>query len=297
LTARERGFLLLTSQLGDPQRRPLTVAQLRTLAQRVRSVEAPRDRRQMQPRDLMIMGYSEAEAERILQLLSDKELLEYYLHRGKKAGCLPLTRVSEAYPPSVRKKLGLDSPGCLWAKGDASLLATPCVALVGSRDLLPENRAFAAEVGRQAARQGLTLVSGNARGADRTAQKACLAAGGRVIIVVADRLEEQRESERVLYLSEDGFDLGFSALRALSRNRIIHSLGEKTFVAQSSLGIGGTWNGTCNNLKLGLSSVYCFHDGSAAARELEQMGAIPVQWEDLEDIGALRNNQTDFFGQ
>ena len=37
--------------------------------------------------------------------------------------------------------------------------------------------AFAEAVGRYAARQGLTLVSGNARGADRAAQESCLAAG------------------------------------------------------------------------------------------------------------------------
>ena len=37
-----------------------------------------------------------------------------------------------------------------------------------------ENRTFAEEVGRQAALQGLTLVSGNARGADRAAQESCV---------------------------------------------------------------------------------------------------------------------------
>jgi len=295
LNARERGFLLLTSQLGDPERKPLTAAQLRTLTQRVRSMEVPGEQRQMQPRDLMALGYSEAQAGRILHLLSDKELLEYYLHKGNQAGCVPLTRVSEGYPPAVRKKLGIDSPGCLWAKGDLSLLGTPCVALVGSRDLLTKNRMFAAEAGRQAALQGFTLVSGNARGADSAAQRACLAAGGSVIIVVADRLKDHKNTERVLYLSEDGFDLAFSAQRALSRNRIIHSLGEKTFVAQSSLGRGGTWDGTVKNLKLGLSNVYCFADGSAAFRELEQMGAMPVTLEDLTTINALPQNQENLF--
>ena len=77
-----------------------------------------------------------------------------------------------------------------------------------------------------------------------------------MISVVADRLEDHREKENVLYLSEEGYDMAFSAQRALSRNRVIHALGIKTFVAQSRL-IGGTWDGTTNNLKNGFSSVFC----------------------------------------
>ena len=73
------------------------------------------------------------------------------------------------------------------------LFRSPAVALVGSRELRAENRKFAAAVGYRAAEEGLTLVSGNARGADRTAQEACLAAGGRVISIVADELSRSEE--------------------------------------------------------------------------------------------------------
>ena len=45
---RERGFLLLTSHLGDPQRRPLTTAQLRTLADRVRYARQPQEDRELE---------------------------------------------------------------------------------------------------------------------------------------------------------------------------------------------------------------------------------------------------------
>ena len=294
MTAREQGFLLLTSWLGDPERKPLTVAQFRTLTGRVRGMAAPNEERQMRPADLMALGYSEAEAGRILHLLSDKELLEYYLHKGRKAGCIPLTRVSEGYPARIRVALGLDSPGCLWAKGALDLLDTPCIALVGSRDLAGPNREFAIEAGRQAALQGYALVSGNARGADTAAQRACLEAGGRVISVVADRLEDHEEKENVLYLSEEGYDMAFSSQRALSRNRVIHALGAKTFVAQSGLS-GGTWDGTVRNLQHRFSSVFCFDDGSAAVQELEQMGAVLIDREALADIESLQTEQTDIF--
>lgn len=291
MTSRERGFLLLTSHLGDPSRKPLTVAQLRDLSGRARELAMDDPNRNMIPEDLMKLGYCPDMAQRILSLLADKELLEYYLHRGARLGCQVLTRVSEGYPMQVRAKLGLDSPGCLWTKGDISLLKRPSVSAVGSRELRSANREFAYEIGAQAAKQGYVLVSGNARGADKVAQEACLAFGGCVISVVADALEKQPERERVLYISEDSFDEGFSAQRAISRNRVIHTLSSKTFVAQCTEDTGGTWDGTVKNLKAGWSSVYYFLDGSAASQRLRDMGAVPVKMQQLIDFSGLQESQ------
>ena len=242
-----------------------------------------------------MLGYSHEMGQRISGLLSEQQLLEYYLSKGRRSGCVPLTRITEGYPHQVREALNDDSPGTLWAKGDLSLLATPCVSLVGSRDLSDANREFAGLVGIQAAKQGYTLVSGNARGADKAAQDACLAAGGNVICVVADSLEKQRSRERVLYLSEDGFDCPFSSQRALSRNRVIHSLGKVAFVAQASLGRGGSWDGTVKNLNGGWSAVYCYDDGSQAMIQLCQMGAERIKIDALQDIDALIKEKRDFF--
>ena len=287
MTAREQGFLLLTSHLGNPDRRVLTAAQLRNLARRIRAMEPPEEDRPLTVSDLGTLGYGPEMSGRILSLLSEEELLERYLSRGKRADCIPVTRVSAHYPVIVRQRLGLDSPGCLWVKGDPAMLEEPGIALVGSRDMRPQNLGFAREVGRQAAIQGLVLVSGNARGADRAAQDACLEAGGRVVSIVADELERCAPHSRVTYVSEDGFNLGFSAQRALSRNRVIHALGRMVFVAQARLGRGGTWDGVSRNLRLGFSSVACFRDGSDAMAELEQMGAFLVGMEDLQDLSAL----------
>ena len=295
MNPRERGFLLLTSHLGDPNRKVLSVAQLRLLAQRMSTMEPPTEDRDLSVSDLLRLGYGRETAERILHLLSQEDLLEYYLNRGRKLGCMPISRVSEGYPLILRHRLGLDSPGCLWVKGDASILNTPAIALVGSRDLGEENRRFAEAVGIHAARQGLTLVSGNARGADKTAQNACLQSGGRVISIVADELAKHPLQERILYVSEDGFDEAFSAQRAISRNRSIHALGRMTFVAQASLEKGGTWDGTVKNLKHGWSSVACFRDHSEASRRLEAMGAYLIGTEDLGDLSALQEPTQTLF--
>lgn len=287
MNPREKGFLLLTSHLGDPERPVLTTAQLRILAKRVPELDSTQPDRELTQSDLLRLGYNREMSSRILTLLADWDRLEHYLNQGARMDCTPITRVSPGYPLILRQRLGLDSPGCLWAKGDQRLLDTPAISLVGSRELREPNREFAREVGRQAALQGLTLVSGNARGADRAAQEACLEAGGRVISIVADELAKQPVRRNQLYLSEDGFDEAFSVQRALSRNRCIHALGRMVFVAQSDLGKGGTWDGTVKNLRFGWSPVACCRDGSEAAAELEQMGAYCVTVGDLSDFLSL----------
>lgn len=287
MTARERGFLLLCSHLGDPDRPALTTAQKRALTLLVRGMAPPEADRQLSEADLIALGCDIETACQIVKLLEDGERLDGYLNRGRLGGCVPITRVSEDYPLLLRQRLGLDSPGCLWAKGDVSLLNTPAIALVGSRDLQQENQKFAEEVGYEAAMQGLTLVSGNARGADRTAQEACLKAGGRVISIVADELERHSPRRNQLLLSEEDFSEPFSPQRALSRNRCIHAMGQMVFVAQARLYRGGTWSGTVKNLRFGWSEVACFRDGSESARQLARMGAKLVGREDLSHIRDL----------
>ena len=295
MTAGERGFLLLTGYLGDPARKPMTVAQFRELARRVGFMQKPDFDRDLQTEDLIKLGYDKASAEKILMLLSHEVLLDFYMEKSRRCGCTPLTRLHSLYPSALRKTLGLDAPACLWAKGDLELLKYRRISLVGSRDLRPENRAFAQAVGTQAAEQGYVLVSGNARGADRAAQDSCLAQGGSVICVVADQLAKYDLRPNVLYLSEDGFDLAFSSHRALSRNRIIHALSEKTVVAQCALGAGGTWSGTVKNLHHSWSSVFCFKDGSNACRSLSQRGAVPITEQELHKLFAAQEQQIKIF--
>lgn len=297
MTGAEQGFLLLTCPFGDPDRPVLTTAQFRTLANRAAQMEKPLEQRDLSVGDIMALGYGAEFADRIIRLLSEEDVLEHYLQRSLRCGCFGISRISQGYPLKLRKKLGLDSPGSLWARGELRLLNEPMIALVGSRDLNQENAAFAEQVGIAAAEQGYVLVSGNARGADRTAQNACLAAGGRVISVLADQLEKYPLQENLLYLSEDGFDLPFTAPRALSRNRVIHALADKTFVAQVSDGIGGTWDGTVKNLRFGWSGVYCFDDGSKGMKKLIQMGANAATIPDLQDVSNLQPNNINLFDQ
>ena len=294
MTGPEQGFLLLTSTLGDPGRKPLTVPQFRNLAKQAMNANWEGEVRDLEITDLLALGYDQQMSERIAGLLTGTNQLREYLHRAERFDCFPVTRLSPIYPVVVRKRLGLDSPGVLWAKGDVTLLNRPAVAVIGSRDLNDENRRFAEEAGRQIAKQGYVLVSGNARGADKAAQEACLEAGGKIISVVADSLQKQPLCRNTLYLSLDDFDQDFSTYRALRRNYVIHTMGSLTIAAQCSFGKGGTWDGILMNLKNGWNPVCIFEDNSEATEELQNRGVRTITKENLQDLLILTEQNPNF---
>lgn len=290
----EQGFLLLTSSLGDPDRKPLSVAQFRNLAKQVADANRDISDRDLEITDLEALGYDRVMAERIYGLLGGGNQLRETLRRAESCDCFPITRLNPVYPAAVRRRLGLDSPGVLWAKGDVTLLSRPAVAVIGNRDLRPENRKFAEEAGRQIARHGYVLISGNARGADKTAQDAALEAGGSVISIVADSLQRKPLVRNVLYLSLDDFDAAFSTQRALHRNHVIHTMGLLTIACQCNLGKGGTWDGMLANLRHGWTPVCMFRDGSDAMADLQNRGVQPVTIQELCDLDALTVRNPNF---
>ena len=69
-------------------------------------------------------------------------------------------------------------------------------------------------------------------------------------------------------------------------------MGEKTLVAQTGFGKGGTWNGSLDNLQHEYSPLFVFDDGSEGARALCARGATPVQA--LTSLQALTPAQLSF---
>lgn len=297
MNAGQRGLALLTCPLGQEDARPLSMAQLRLLRQRVLAAGQPQGDplRDVTERDLIKLGYGLDEAARIFGLLAREAVLDRYLAGAEKRGIFPLTRLDGDYPSAFRTKRGGDAPPVFFCAGNRALLQNPCVAVVGARRLTPSGAAFAAVAGMLAAKEGRTLVTGGAEGADITALEACLARGGSAVVFVPDRLTARLDlaGERVLVCSELGYDLPFTAPRALSRNACIHMLADQTLVAQSGNGTGGTWSGTAENLKHGWSEVYVNDDGSEAAAALCAMGATAVG--ELTSLWALEPAQQKLF--
>ena len=287
-------MLLLFAGLGEEK--PLTVHTYRGL-RRMLEVLGQRDPSgQVDRTELRRLGLREPQIQLILDRLGREALLEKHLEDLDRRGIAVLTRISPGYPALLRKRLGDSAPMLLYCAGELRLFRTPCVSLVGSRELRAPGRAFAVEVGRQAALQGYTYVSGGAVGADSAGFDGTWGAGGTAILFLPDSLEARMarmgralRSRSLLLVSEQGPNMEFSAARAHSRNRLIHAMGEKVFVAQSDYGTGGTWQGTLENLKNGWSPVYVNMEEpeDRGARGLRERGCLPVTARDLCDLRRL----------
>lgn len=294
MTGAELCLVLLCCPLGDPNAHPLTPAQFRDLGKQVRLMGLAGDAQQgLTSSVLQSMRCPEALSDQILMLLNREPRLRRYLRSAEARGISLLTRISPHYPTALAAKLRFDAPRTLFCLGDISLLERPAVALVGSRQLRPENEAFARRAGTLAAREGLTLITGGAVGADQVALSACLEAGGTAVVYVADCLTRYTYNASCLYVSADGYDLPFSPARALNRNAFIHAHGAKTLAAQCTLGSGGTWHGCLQNLRRQWSELYVFDDSSDGSAALLARGAAPVQA--LDSIRALTPRQDSLF--
>ena len=179
MTGAERGWLLLCADLADGLR-PMTLPQVRSLRAALRQNDPDlRDPdRELTDADLRAAGLDRAARERILRLLGREAALDAYLSTALLFEIYPLTVVSPDYPRRLRERLGDDAPAVLFCCGDPRLLSRPGVSLTGSRSLDAASAEFARQVGALAAREGKVLISGNALGADQTAQNACLDAHG-----------------------------------------------------------------------------------------------------------------------
>ena len=290
----ERGLLLLCCPLGDAMAGALSLAQARELSRRARAAGIGEEDpfRDVTVKDVRRLGYSEYEAGHIVSLLGRERQLDGYLLAAEKADVAVITRLDARFPQRLREQLGARCPAALFCRGDLELLQSVCVSVVGSRHLASPGAQFAAQAGRLAAREGFTLCSGDAMGADRTAQEACLRGGGSVLIFPATELVYCPIRKNTLYVAEGGFELGFSAQRALGRNRFIHAMGEKTLVAQTGFGKGGTWSGSLDNLQHEYSPLFVFDDKSEGAQALCARGATPVQA--LTSLQALTPAQLSF---
>jgi DNA processing protein len=106
----------------------------------------------------------------------------------QKFGVDALTWEDDAYPRKLRE---LDqAPPVLYVRGALAPQDEWAVAVVGTRRVTPYGHQVAEELGAFLAHNGLTVVSGLARGVDSIAHRAALKAGGRTLAVLARGLDD-----------------------------------------------------------------------------------------------------------
>lgn len=300
-TQAEICLLLLYALPGQPLRESLYRKLFRSF--QALGEENPNSDAELDAQELRHLGCSPQEARDILYRLNQEKTLEQYLRNLDKKGIFVLTRISPDYPGRLREKLGDRAPLILYCAGNPKLFSTRCVSLVGSRQLREKGMAFSSTAGEQIARQGYTYCSGGAAGADTAGFRSAMKAGGSAVLFLADDLEGNCKKEcyrkylgagRLLLVSEFGSHQSFTPQRALSRNRLIHAMGEKTLVAQSAYGSGGTWSGTMENLRQGWSPVLVCNEEpkDAGTKGLIERGGTPVSRLELQRLDQLGDLQT-----
>lgn len=167
-------------------------------------------------------------------------------------------RGSEQYPKEL---LDLQHPPSeLYAIGNATALAKPCVAIVGTRASSGYGERIARMLTRSFVRAGVTVVSGMARGIDGTAHRTALEEGGDTVAVlgtgidvpypVGHRQLHRTIAERGLVLSENPPGMKAHQGAFPKRNRIIAALAPVTIVIEAGFR-SGALNTASQALELG----------------------------------------------
>ena len=301
LTPNTQAILLLTAPLIVGQReqpeRPLSVKEYNLLAGRLRELRCqPADLLSANAEPLIQECQAIVEPARMRQLLERGFLLSQAVEHWGARAIWVMSRADGGYPQRLKQRLKDLAPPVLYGCGDASILSTGGLAVVGSRHVDDRLIEYTGAVGRLAARAHRTIVSGGAKGIDDAAMRGALEAGGKVVGVLADSLEKaalnRRNRESLLrrdlalitpYDPSAPFNVG----HAMRRNVLIYALADAALVVNSDLEKGGTWAGATEQLeRWKLVPVYARASGDVGdgLRALVRKGALP--WPEPADTAA-----------
>lgn len=173
----------------------------------------------------------------VLRAAAEKEL-----ERAAGSGIEIITREQEAYPEFLRNID--DQPILLYVKGNASLLQSACIGVVGARAASVYGQRIAADLAKRLCQRGLTVVSGLALGIDTAAHKGALQASGATLAVLGCGLDVvYPRQNRSLYeeiacrgalVSEYRLGALPEAFRFPARNRIISGLSLGVVVVEAA---------------------------------------------------------------
>jgi len=302
LSPNTQAILLLTAPLIAGRRD--SSSDLLTASDYKRLVRFLRDK-QREPADLLnpdTQGLLEecqqiVGSERLKNLLARGFLLSQAVERWQARALWVVSRADAEYPRRLKARLKEDAPPVLYGCGNAALLDTGGLAVVGSRDVDDRLVKYTEGIGRLVARAQRTLVSGGARGVDQAAMRGALETGGKVAGVLADSLERtalNREHRNLLMngqlvlISPYDPSAGFNVGNAMQRNKLIYALADAALVVNSDYNKGGTWAGAVEQLeKLHLVPIYVRSNGETGKglEALGRKGALP--WPNPDNAEAL----------
>ena len=137
-----------------------------------------------------------------------------------------------------------DRPVCLFYKGNLSLLHSPCLAIIGSRDCSEYGKKIAMQIAFELSKLDITIVTGGARGIDSYANLGAIQASKPSIIVLGNSLDyiypPENQQLEIEVLKNNGLILTeyWNGTRGTkwtfpARNRIISGLAQGVLVVEA----------------------------------------------------------------
>jgi predicted Rossmann fold nucleotide-binding protein DprA/Smf involved in DNA uptake len=204
------------------------------------------------------------DAHRIADLLGRGAALAFAFESWQSRGIWVIARGDSSYPKRLMR-LDDAAPPLIFGLGNHRLADAGGLAIAGSRDADRADLAFAQRVAQAAAREGIGVISGGARGVDSAAMFAAIGDGGPVVGVLANGLVKaatvaeyrQALTEGMLcLLSPYDPDAPFTIGNAMGRNRLIYVLSDWALVVRAAPESGGSWAGAEENLKKGWVTLF-----------------------------------------
>jgi len=167
---------------------------------------------------------------------SDREM-----NKARRMGCHIVTQADHRYPALLLQIP--DPPPYLYVYGDTAAFPVS-VAMVGSRHATTYGLTTTRRLSSDLARQGITVVSGLARGIDTAAHEGALQGGGNTVAVLGSGLAKiyprenadlcHRIATRGAVISEFPLDAGPEPHHFPQRNRIISGMSLGTVVVEAT---------------------------------------------------------------
>lgn len=300
--------ILLCSYIGienDDILKPLTLKEWNELLDRVAGQgQQPGVVMEQNQGFLRENGYSQEYMERIKRLLSRGGTVAFKLNDLEGKGIDIVTQFDGDYPVLMKRRLKKKTPPLLFYSGDIGLAKKIGIGVAGSRNVDEAGIRFTQRLVEKAAAERLVVYSGGAKGVDAAAERAAVESGSAAVSFVAESMISKINkkdildaiiSKKCLLLSDVKPEAGFSAARAMNRNKYIYTSSYGTFVVASDYNKGGTWTGATEAMKNEWTKVLVWnhreYEGNA---RLMEKGAIPYELSEAPLLELLTKKEEEF---
>lgn len=183
--------------------------------------------------------------------------------RSEQTGIGIVSYYDEDFPEMLRHCLNEEGkeepPMVLYYKGDLSITQMPGLAVIGTREILPEGETAGKYLAAEFAKRGFCIVSGLALGCDTAGHKGALNVNGKTIAFLAHGLDEVYPSENEelarkivdnggLLLSEYPIGSPVNRYSLVARDRLQAGMALATLVVHTGIN-GGTMHAVNTSIK------------------------------------------------